>query len=142
MPNLLKLFLYGVLGTGALFASSYSLGTFFAGQADENLDATLFTIRLVDRFVNDHGRWPRSWSELEKTAAPPPQTFQWPAESAELQEQVKIDFRADLSRIVSEEPRRFRAIRPMGATHPYRESSEVRSLLKTIRDKVGNGKAD
>ena len=35
-------------------------------QAEENLHSTLFTIRLVEQFVHDNGRWPKSWIDLEQ----------------------------------------------------------------------------
>ena len=33
-------------------------------QAENTLHVTQFAIRLVDRFVSERGRWPRSWGEL------------------------------------------------------------------------------
>ena len=39
-------------------------------QAEEDLHATLFTIRLVEQFVHENGRWPQSWSDLEQLAFP------------------------------------------------------------------------
>ena len=39
-------------------------------QAEKNLHATLFTIRLVEQFVHEYGRWPHSWRELEQMSFP------------------------------------------------------------------------
>ena len=40
-------------------------GVHTALQAERTLHATLFAVRLVERFVSERGRWPRSWGELE-----------------------------------------------------------------------------
>jgi hypothetical protein len=130
---MIKTLLIGVVAVGAFFAGLSALGHYFADQADEKVDATLFTIRLVEQFVKDHNRWPKSWSELEKTTAPPPYTFNWPADSAKIQEHVSIDFKVNLRKMVEpEEAGKFKAIRPKGPSHSYRDSYEVRSLLKTV----------
>jgi len=34
-------------------------------EAERNLHATLFAVRLVEQFVSEQRRWPRSWEELE-----------------------------------------------------------------------------
>jgi hypothetical protein len=65
-------------------------------QAEENLHATLFTIRLVEQFVAENGRWPHSWDELEKLSVP---GYDWPAASTDIQRRVVIDFGADLKEI-------------------------------------------
>src|SRR5687768_7636965 len=81
-------------------------------RAEENLHATLFTLRLVDQFVSEQGRWPQSWAELEQLAisSVPPSPlngeitvariggqhgYDWPAASPEIRKRVQIDFHAD-----------------------------------------------
>src|SRR5262245_9164989 len=34
-------------------------------EAKTNMHYALFALQLVERFVSERGRWPRSWSELE-----------------------------------------------------------------------------
>jgi hypothetical protein len=34
-------------------------------EAERNLHATRFTMLLLEQFVAEKGRWPRSWEELE-----------------------------------------------------------------------------
>jgi hypothetical protein len=39
-------------------------------EAEQMLHATHFTVALVERFVTEHGHWPKSWEELEATTLP------------------------------------------------------------------------
>jgi hypothetical protein len=119
-------------------------------QAEENLHATLFTVQLVERFVAQHGRWPRSWGELEALAvrgdAPAPQPgqvgavciggshgYDWPAASPELQRRVSIDFAADLAQVAAQDAMAFTAIKPIGPYYEYRDYGFVQSLQATLR---------
>ena len=128
-------------------------GATFALQAEENLHATLFTIRLVEQFVSEHGRWPASWKELEETsmsdAAPSPMHgditvvriggqhgYEWPAASPQIQQCVSVDFAANLAVIVQQNPMRFSAIKPIGPYYEYRHYGFVDSLQSTIRSSV------
>jgi hypothetical protein len=106
-------------------------------QAEENLLATLFTVRLVEQFVAEHGRWPRSWSELERVkVSADPAGSDWPARSAAIQRCVAIDFSADPVEIARQDPMAFTAIRPIGPYYEYRDHGEVAYLQQTIRRSV------
>ena len=50
-----------VLTTVVVGASKAYLGISASLQAEENLHSTLFVIRLVEQFVAENKRWPRSW---------------------------------------------------------------------------------
>lgn len=122
-------------------------------QAEKNLHATLFTIRLVEQFVAQQGRWPRAWGELEGLSvsddAPSPlqgeisavriggqHGYDWPAASQEIQQCVTINFAADLAEIVRQDPMEFTAIKPIGPYYEYRDYGFVASLQTTIRGSV------
>jgi hypothetical protein len=119
-------------------------------QAEGNLHATLFTIRLVEQFVADNGRWPHSWDELEGlsiTTDPPSPAqgnvsairiggqhgYECPAASPEIRKRVSIDFQADPEEIARQDPMTFGAIKPIGPYYEYRDYGFVTSLQATIR---------
>ncbi len=103
-------------------------------QAENNLHATLFAIRLVDRFVSERGRWPRSWAELEGVSIGEGWLGkEWPAASPELQRRVFIDFGIKPLDVSGQDPMTFTAIRPIGPYFEYRDYGGVKSLQETIR---------
>ena len=143
--SLLLLF-FAVLGTGA---SVLYLGVSAALRAEENLHSTLFTIRLVEQFVHEKGRWPSSWNELEElpfpSDAPSPLNgklsvvriggqhgFAWPEQAEFLKEHVAIDFQPDLKLVATQQPTDFEAIKPIGAYYEYRDYGFVQSLQETL----------
>jgi hypothetical protein len=113
------------------------LGISTSLQAEQTLHATVFTISLVEKFVDQNGRWPRSWEELAHIQNPTDSAvennlYHWPKTSAELQQRVMIDFAADPATIASQDPMQFTAIRPIGPYYEYRDSA-VPALKATIR---------
>lgn len=120
-------------------------------RAEQNLHSTLYVVRLVDEFVYENHRWPKSWSELEEMQyagdaytqrngelnalrVGGAMTFQWPADSLVLQRRVNINFDADPNVIVHQNPMDFDAIKPNGPYYEYRDYGIVDSLQKTMRD--------
>jgi hypothetical protein len=128
--RLLVVFLFAAIGIGVW--SIYSVAA-KALQAERTLHATLFSIRLVDQFVSEQNRWPRSWGELESLAMPSDEKYKWPADGNLIKECVDIDFAADPAKIINQQPMEFTAIKPIGPCYPYRDYGEVPSLQKTIR---------
>jgi hypothetical protein len=129
-----------------------------SSQAKENLYSTLFTIRLVEQFVHDYGRWPQSWRELEQMPDPATSTlplnetlaaariggahsYEWPAQSTQLQDRVTIDFSADSNTIINQDPMQFQAIKPRGPHYEYRDYGFVESLQSTLKDAVARARA-
>jgi hypothetical protein len=119
-------------------------------QAEENLHATLFTVRLVEQFVHDKERWPTSWDELKGLAfpstAPSPRNgeisvvyiggqhgHKWPDQAKHLMERVEIDFKIDPKFIVDQDPMSFTAIKPIGPYYEYRDYGFVQSLQHTMK---------
>lgn len=122
-------------------------------QSEENLHATLFTIRLVEEFVAERGRWPSHWDELEgltSRATPPTpahgkttavliggkHAYDWPVASAKIRQRVAIDFAADVAVLAQQDPMEFAAIRPIGPCYEYRDYGLVLALQETIRRSV------
>lgn len=54
--------------------------------------------------------------------------YEWPAESAEIQKRVQVDFQAEPDVIVHQDPRAFEAIKPIGPYYEYRQYGFVESL--------------
>jgi hypothetical protein len=106
-------------------------------QAETTLHAIQFTIRLVERFVAERGRWPESWEDLENLSFPEKLFGKpWPAISSEIQQRVVIDFQVDPREIARQEPMSFTAIKPIGPFFEYRDYDEVPSLQETIRKSI------
>lgn len=136
------------------------LGISTSIQAEENLHSTIFVIRLVEQFVAEQKRWPRSWEELESfpflSDAPRPGNgelsviriggqhgYEWPAASRDLQKRVAIDFGAVPAEVADQDPMKFAAIKPIGPYYEYRHYGFVQSLQETILDVAqGQGNQD
>jgi hypothetical protein len=129
-----------------------------AGQEELNLHATRYVIRLVNHFVQQKGRWPDSWAELE--AMPfgfeTPQTgasgtnivrvggamdFDWPGQSSELQKRVTIDFAASEADVIAEEVIEFKPIRPNGPGFAYWKYGDVEELQESLRKAIDGEEA-
>jgi hypothetical protein len=95
-------------------------------QAEKTLHAWEFAVRLVDQFVQENGRWPASWEELQKVKS----AGQWPSE---LRERVAIDFKADMVVVARQDPMRFDAIKPIGPYYDFREVY-VPQLQETLKE--------
>ena len=121
-------------------------------NAEKNLHATLFAIRLVESFVGEHGRWPASCEELEGLTFPPTvprpahglapgivriggaQQYAWPAEANEVRSRVEIDFQVDAATVANQDPQQFTAIKPIGPFYEYRHYGFVTSLQQSLRE--------
>lgn len=146
-----------LLGVVAFFglAAIGAFSAYHAWQAELNLHSTLYVIRLVDHFVQEHGRWPYSWEELEatpfgselpRTGAPGTNIvriggatdFNWPEQSSELQKRVAIDFAAREEDVVTQDVVEFRPIHPIGPYYPYWKYGFIEDLQESLR-KAGAG---
>jgi len=102
-------------------------------EAEITLHTTHFAVRLVEHFVTEHGRWPRSWSELEGVSMTEgPLGKEWPRVSPEVQRRVSIDFEIEPLNVARQDPMSFRAIRPIGPQFEFRHYSEVRLLQEAL----------
>jgi hypothetical protein len=106
-------------------------------QAERNLHATRFTMLLLEQFVAEKGRWPRSWEELEQTPFDGDLRGQgWPAAAPEVRRCVVIDFAADPAEIARQDPLAFTAVKPVGPYYEDRDRGGVAALQATIRRSV------
>ncbi|HZZ73443.1 MAG TPA: hypothetical protein VFE24_14410 [Pirellulales bacterium] len=113
--------------------------------AENNLHATVFTIRLVDQFVVENGRWPRSWQELKslKSAAKNSAIMCGSDDDPlngwrpDLEQRGAIDFEVDLNTIATQDPRAFIAIRPIGPLYYEYRYGLVAVLQKSVRTALG-----
>jgi hypothetical protein len=110
-------------------------------QAETNLHYSLFALQLVERFVTQKGRWPRSWAELDGVEMPDgPLGIQWPGASGEMQQRISIDFEVDPLAVTRQDRMKFTAIRPKGPFFEYRDYGDVDSLQDAIRESVSGKK--
>ncbi len=140
--RILAFLILGAIGIGGWMAYR---GLIHSVQAEINLHDTTFTARLVEHFVEQRGRWPRSWAELEGLPIPAGARWgrsDWPASSAELQRHVRIDFTADPVEIARQDPMSFTAIEPIGPYYEYWQHGHVPSLQATIRRSIKERKGD
>jgi hypothetical protein len=105
-------------------------------QAETNLHYSFFALQLVESFVTEKGRWPRSWSELEGVEIPDDPGRRWPAVSAEMQQRIVIDFAVDPLEVAQQRRLTFTAIRPKGPYYEYRDYGYVDRLQDKIRKSV------
>ena len=103
-------------------------------QAEKTLHATMFAVRLLERFVSERGRWPRSWGELEGVSMDDDRWYGegWPATAPELQRRVSIDFEIDPLDLARQDPMSITAIRPIGPHFEWRDYGSVKSLQEAI----------
>lgn len=105
---------FTALACGLVFAMA-SLGVWFvylsmsvSFQAETNLHYSRFALQLVERFVTEKGRWPRSWAELENLDMPNgPLGGEWPAFSGKLQQRISIDFGINPSDVARQDRMKF-----------------------------------
>ena len=114
-------------------------------QDERTAAAVGATMRLVERFIWDNGRWPRSWKELE--AIPPPiariiiggdeDKWTWPDASREFQKRVIIDFNMDPARAqaVLQNDHDFEAVRPR-TPGEYFPTQAIPDLERAIREVI------
>jgi hypothetical protein len=110
-------------------------------QAEANLHYSHFALQLVERFVREKGRWPRSWAELKGVEMPDgPFGQAGPAITDGLQRRISIDFGVDPFEVARQNRMNFTAIRPNGPYYEYRDYGYVDSLQDAIRKFVSGSK--
>lgn len=140
-----RVFLITLLVGGIIVGWMVYRGITFSLEAEENLHASRFALRVVEEFVRTNGRWPSSWDELQamKVDKSSPELGgsgytwpqDWPAKASRLQQHVAIDFHADLQKIASQDRYDFTAIKPIGPYYEYRRYGDVDMLQATIKEK-------
>jgi hypothetical protein len=112
-----------------------------AAHAEANLHYSLEALEIVERFVTQNGRWPRSWAELEGVDMRDGGIDRdWLRVSAGMQQWIIIDFGADPQDVAQQERMKFSAIRPKGPYYEYRDYGYVDRLQDAIRKSISGGK--
>lgn len=105
-----------------------------AGRAENNLHAALLALLVLEDYITQHnGQWPGSWADLEQAPARKWDGFEWPRDSAKLQQHVTIDFTVNTDELVTQSVEQFNAVRPIGPCYPFKSYGLVASLLDKIR---------
>lgn len=137
----------GICAVGILFVK---ITVKRAGEAEQNLQATIFAISLVEKFFDEHGRWPKSWDDLAglKISGDPTtldrkrtdvtriggrRSYDWPVELHEIRKRVFIDFEVDITTLAIQDVMDFSAIKPNGPSYNYRNYGLIESLQNSIR---------
>jgi hypothetical protein len=110
-------------------------------SAEKKLHTARFVIQLVNQFVQEHKRWPKSWDELTLLQLPRDFTKHvngfygrpWPGSLEEIKKRIAIDFSADPTKVVAEDKMAFSAIKAIGGYYEYRHYGDVDELQATIR---------
>ncbi|WP_425400078.1 hypothetical protein [Aeoliella sp.] len=127
---------YGsILFVLALGAIALYQGVTTSIRAENTLHATLLVVDLTKQYVTTNdGAWPDSWDDLEKVSPPESSagTYDWPADSAKIQQCVEVDFDADPKRIALQAPEEFDAVLPIGPYYPYQDYGSVRALIEAV----------
>jgi len=106
-------------------------------HAEKTLHAVNFVTIVVDRFVQQEHRWPKSWDELRTVEATGVGSmYSWPADVDILRQFVTISFDADMGVIASQTVDDFDAIRPIGSYYPYKDYGHVKTLIETVKHSI------
>jgi hypothetical protein len=128
-----------VAGTAVVLASVMSASVWHAvtdaDHAEKSLHGTLLTLDLVTAHVRaHHGKWPRSWSDLERQHPEGRYLFRWPEDVATVREYVTVDFEADPVVVAQQSKDEFAAVRPVGPSFSYRGRWQLEALLAAVRE--------
>ena len=124
-----------LLGAGLAFLGYCGIRGFVVSmQAEYTLHANRLVLRVVERYVSEHGgRWPSSWDDLERVADPDERgASSWPRDADEIRGRVHVDFGVTAAEVARQRPEDFEAVRPIGPNYGNCER-DVLQLLATIR---------
>jgi hypothetical protein len=118
----------------------YVYAGFLSLDAENNMQSARFIVQLVEQFVKDNQRWPKSWEELEAMKMPrddkSEQSDRWPDRAEEVKKRVHINFQPDLNEIIHQDRYTFDAIKPIGRHYEYRGYGDVDNLQEALRGRV------
>jgi len=103
-----------------------------ADQAERVLHATQLVTLVAEKYVQDYGKWPTSWDDLERIPFPDRAMYRWPGDSERVKALVHVDFGVSLEQLAKNSPRGFQAIKPLKPTFDTYDLY-FDSLLATIR---------
>ena len=131
---LVRIFVVGaILGTIAVGTCVY-LGISSSLHAERTLHSINLSTVVVDRFIQQEQRWPKSWDDLRSVqAVDAPSMYSWPEDAETVREFVAIDFDANVLTVASQTADDFDAIKPIGSYYPYKKYGYVDSLIESAR---------
>jgi len=133
----IRLIVVAMLLAGVVGAVCIYLGISSSLHAEQTLHAITLATVVVDHYVQQERRWPKSWAELHKVVSvEAPSMYSWPADAETIQQFVSIDFHANLSDVASQSGEQFNAINPRGAYYPYKDRWYVKALIDTVKRTV------
>ena len=119
-----------VVGIGV----SVYLGISASLHAEKALHSINLVTVVVDRFVQQEKRWPKSWDDLHAiSTVDAPTMYSWPGDAKTVQQFVAIDFETDVKVIASQTVGDFDAIKPIGSYYPYKDYGFVDSLIENAK---------
>jgi len=89
---------------------------------------------VVCDFVESHGRWPRSWDELELVSRQSQGGWIWPEDRSKLESYVAIDFSYDIRDFSPVTMSTFNGIRPLKMSYELTPGIYER-LNRLLKDK-------
>ena len=130
LPGLLTC-LAAIMAGGAWIACrAFSISV----QGENALHAVNLVTVVIDKYVDDTGKWPTSWGELATVSSVNHWgTYSWPEDLEKVQRYVAVDFDADPARLAKQGVHEFDAIKPIGPCYPYKHYGFVAALLETLR---------
>ena len=106
-------------------------------QAEYAVHAVNLVTVVVDKYVDETGKWPASWGELATVSSVNHWAmYSWPEDLEKVQRYVSVDFDADPASLAKQSVNEFDAIKPIGPCYPYKEDGFVAALIETLRKRA------
>jgi hypothetical protein len=132
----------GVVAVAAMGGWCVYRGISDSLHAECGLHATRLVTAVVTQFIDEHGRWPRSWEELHTVSLSDSRSmYSWPDDLEEVRQYVAVDFDADVADIASQTAEKFDAIAPIGPSYVYKGDPLFESLLEKAAELAGASNA-
>lgn len=106
-------------------------------HAESTLHAINLVTVVVDCFIQQENRWPKSWTDLHAVnTVDAPSMYSWPHDAETVKDLLAMEFKTDLATIASQSAEEFDAIRPVGPCYPYDHYGFVDSLIENAKTVV------
>lgn len=107
-------------------------------DAERTLHAFLCVLELTDQYQKSYqGEWPPDWQALEKVPYDREGMWNWPEDSAEIQQRITIDFKASPADVAAISVDDFQAIRQREPCFPSVADGSVQALIESNRERLG-----
>lgn len=107
-------------------------------DAERTLHAFYCVLEVTDLYQKSHqGEWPPDWRALEQIPSDREGMWNWPEDSAEIQQRITIDFNVKPEDIAAMSADEFRAIRQREPCFPTSADWRVQALINANRERLG-----